>query len=54
MYRILGRDGASTRVSGMLFKVVVQAVMTFGEGMWVITPHIGRALGGPNIGSHNG
>ena len=32
MYRILGREGASTRVSGMLFKVVVQAVMIFWGG----------------------
>ena len=43
---ILGRDGAKTRVSGMLFKEVVQAVLLFGSEMWVMTPHTGGAIGG--------
>ena len=44
--RILGREGSSPRVSGMLFKEVVQAVIVFGAEAWVMTPHIGRYLGG--------
>ena len=44
--RILGREGSSPRVSGMLFKEVVQAVIIFGAEAWVMTPHIGRYLGG--------
>ena len=43
---ILGRDGYSPMVSGMLFKVVVQAVLIFGAETWVITPRMGRTLGG--------
>ena len=33
------------RVSGLFFKVVVQVVFLFGLETWVITPHMGRALG---------
>ena len=40
--RILGREGASPRVSGMFFKAVVQAVVQavflFGSEAWVLTP----------------
>ena len=32
----------------MLFKVVAQAVLLFGEETWVMTPCIGQALGGSN------
>ena len=44
--KILGREGANPRVSGMLFKVMVQAVLIFGSKPWVTTPCTGRALGG--------
>ena len=44
--RILGREGANPRVSGMFFKAVVQAVLLLGAEMWVITPRIGLSLGG--------
>ena len=43
--RILVREGASPRVSGMFFKAVVQAVILFGSEMWVMNPCMGRALG---------
>ena len=43
--RILVREGEKPRVSGMFFKVVVQAVLLFGSDMWVMTPHMVRALG---------
>ena len=35
---ILRREGAEPRVSGMLFKAVVQAVLHIWSKMWVITP----------------
>ena len=43
---IMGREGASTRVSGMLPKAVMQAVLLIGDEIWGIIPHIGRSLGG--------
>ena len=43
--RIMGREGASPRVSGMFFKAVVHAVLLFGSDMWVLNPPMGRALG---------
>ena len=43
---ILGREGASSRVSGMLLKTVVQAVLIFGAETWVMNPYIGRDLEG--------
>ena len=45
MAKILGREGASPWVSGMFFKVVVQAVLLFGLETRVTTPRMGRALG---------
>ena len=43
--RILGREGANHRVSGMLFKAMVKAVLLFRSEMWVLTPRMGWALG---------
>ena len=43
--RILGREGDNPRVLGVFFKAVVQAVLIFGSETWVLTPHMGRALG---------
>ena len=54
MESILGREGDIPRVSGMFLKAVVQAVLLFGSETWVITPCMGRALGGVSTGSHNG
>ena len=43
--RILGRDGANTRVSGIFFKAVVQIVLLLGSTMWVLTPCMIQGLG---------
>ena len=42
--RILGREGANLRVSGMFFKAVVQVVLLFGSETWVMIPCMERAL----------
>ena len=44
--RILGREGEKTQVSRIFFKSVVQAVLLFGSETWVMTPRMGRTLGG--------
>ena len=44
MKRILSREGANKRVSGNLFKSVVQQVLLFGAETWVVTPRTERAL----------
>ena len=44
--RILSREGAEPRVSGFFFKAVVQAVLLFCSDTWLVTPCMGRALGG--------
>ena len=46
MSRILSREGAKPRVFGFFFKAVVQAVLIFGLDTWVVTPGMGKALGG--------
>ena len=38
--------GVNPRVSGVFFKVVVQAVHIFGAETWVVTPHTGQSLVG--------
>ena len=45
MTRILGQEGEETRIYGLFFKAVVQAVLIFGSEMWVLTPRMERALG---------
>ena len=44
MQRILSREGANKRVSGNLFKAVVQQVLLFGADTWVVLPIMERAL----------
>ena len=46
MMHILSREGAARRVSGLFFKAVVQAVLISRSETWVVTPHMGKALGG--------
>ena len=46
MMLILSREGAATQVSGFFFKAVVQAVMLFGLETWLVTPCMGKNLGG--------
>ena len=43
--RILARAGASPHISGIFFKVVVQAVLLFGLEVWVMILRMGRSLG---------
>ena len=46
MSRILSREGAAPQVPGFFFGSVVQAVLLFGSENWVVTPRMGKALGG--------
>ena len=46
MPRILSREGTASRVSGFFFKAVIQMVLIFVADTWVVTPHMGKALGG--------
>ena len=46
LQRILGREGATARISGAFFKAVVQQVLLFGAEIWVVTPRMERALSG--------
>ena len=45
MPRILSREGATPRVSGLFFKAVIQVVLLLGAETWVVTPRMGTALG---------
>ena len=38
MRKILIREGARPRVSGLFFKAVVQSVLIFGVETWVLNP----------------
>ena len=44
--RSLSREGERLRLYGFLFKVLVQGVLIFCVETWVVTPQIGRVLGG--------
>ena len=44
--RIFIREGVAPRVSDFLFKSVVQLVLLLGAETWVVTPCMGRVLGG--------
>ena len=46
MSRIISREVATPRVSVFFFKAMIQAVLLFGSETWVVTPHMGTALGG--------
>ena len=46
MYSVLRREGSDARTLGRIYVTVVQAVMIYGSETWVITPYIGRVLGG--------
>ena len=46
MLRILSREGATPQVSSFFFKAVIQVVPLFGAETWVVTPRMGKALGG--------
>ena len=44
--RVLNREGAAPRVSGLFSKAVVQAVMLYRVETWVGTPCMGKYRGG--------
>ena len=46
MLSILSREGAALQVSGFFFKAMVQAVLLFRAETWVVTPSMGKAVGG--------
>ena len=46
MMIILSWEGANMQVSAFFFKILVQAVLLFGAETWVVTPCMGRVLGG--------
>ena len=46
MLHILRREGAAPQVSGFFFKAVVQAVLIFRAENWVVTPRMGKDMGG--------
>ena len=46
MLRILSKEGAALRVFGFFLNGVVQAVLLFKSDTWVVTPRMGKALGG--------
>ena len=44
--RLLRREGADARTLGRIYVALVQVVFLYELEMWVMTSHIGRALGG--------
>ena len=42
--KVLMREGASPRVSGLFYKVVVQSVLLYGSESWVVTPAMLKVL----------
>ena len=42
----LGKEGGKSKGVGMFFKALVQAVLILGAETWVMTPRMGRDLGG--------
>ena len=43
---MLGREGADSQMTGMFYITMVQAVLLYGSKTWVMSPHIGKMLGG--------
>ena len=46
MVRILGIEGVDMRMAGRFYVDVVQAVILFGSGTWVVTLRVKKALAG--------
>ena len=46
MLRILIREGATPQVYGLFFNAVIQLLLIFGVESWVVTPLMGKDLGG--------
>ena len=47
---ILQREEVNPRVLGMFVKAMVQAVLLFWLEIWVMTPRMGKYIGGFNTG----
>ena len=54
MTRILVREGAYPRISGLFFNAVVQAVLLFGSETWVLTPIYSGTWSVSGTGSRDG
>ena len=52
MMRILSKEGTDPRVSGFFFKAVVQSVLLFRAETWLVTPCVGRVMGGSSTRWH--
>ena len=46
MPHILSREGSTPRVSGFFLKAVIRAILLSGTDTWLVTPRMGKALGG--------
>ena len=44
--RILSMEGAAPQMYGLFLKAMVQAVLLLGSETYVVTPHMGKSLGG--------
>ena len=44
--RMLGWEGVYSQTSGMFYTAVVQEILLYGLEAWVMSPRIGKALGG--------
>ena len=44
--KVLGREVADDRTFGRLCVAAVHTVLLYGSETWVMSPHIGRTLGG--------
>ena len=42
----MSREGVDARTLGRIFVAVVQEVVIYRSDMWLMTPRIGRVLGG--------
>ena len=49
MTQTLIRERVTTRVSGFFLKAVVQAVLLLVLETWVVTPCMGKSLGGVSV-----
>ena len=46
MTQVLSREGTDAQTLGQIYLAVVESDMIYGSETWVMTPRIGRILGG--------
>ena len=46
LLHVLGREGADAQMPGMFYVEFVQVVLLYRSEIWVISPRIGKMLGG--------